>query len=240
MLKAVGYGLAFAVPLTALAFVVRVKATPVVDLDQTAITAATGVTRQNPALRDALIVWQELTQPKWVYIAGTVVCIVIWRRYHLKTRALWAFVAMMVAWALQLGIKEVVQRARPIVPDPVSHAPGYSFPSGHAANAAAAATILTLLVWPVLSPRARRWVTVSAVAFALITALDRVFLGVHFPSDVVGGLIFGIGLGVASYVGYLGWSPGTENVPPPPEGTAGPEPHELNPLPPEESDDDER
>lgn len=240
MVKAVGYGLAFAVPLTALAFVVRLKSTPVVELDQTAITASTGVTRQNPALRDALIVWQEMTQPKWVYIAGTVVCIVMWRRYHLKTRALWAFVVMMVAWALQLGIKEVVRRARPIVPDPVSHAPGYSFPSGHAANAAAAATILTLLVWPVLSPRARRWVTVCAVAFALITALDRVFLGVHFPSDVVGGLIFGIGLGVASYVGYLGWKPATETMPPPPEGTTGPEPHDLNPLPPEESDDDER
>jgi undecaprenyl-diphosphatase len=144
---------------------------------------------------------------------------------------------MMVAWALQLGIKEVVRRARPIVPDPVSHAPGYSFPSGHAANAAAVATILTLLVWPVISPRARRWVTACAVAFALITALDRVFLGVHFPSDVVGGLIFGVGLGVASYIGYLGWRPGTEHVPPPPEGTAGPESRDLNPLPPDEGED---
>ena len=40
--------------------------------------------------------------------------------------------------------------------------------------------------------------------------------------------------------GYVGWNPGHQHVPPPPEGTAGPEPHELNPLPPEESDDDER
>jgi len=76
------------------------------------------------------------------------------------------------------------------------------------------------------------------VAYALLTAADRVFLGVHFPSDVLAGLIFGAGLGLASYVGYLGWNP-THHAPPPPEGTAGPEPHALNPLPPEESDDDE-
>jgi undecaprenyl-diphosphatase len=240
MLKAVGYGLVFAVPVTALAFVVRQKSLPIIELDEKAIVAATNLTREHPGLRQFLIVWQELTQPKWPYIAATILCVVIWRRHHLKTRALWAFLTMMVAWNLQLLLKELVQRARPTVSDPVSHAPGYSFPSGHAANAAAVATIVTLLVWPVLSPRARRVVLVGAVAYALLTAADRVFLGVHFPSDVLAGLIFGAGLGIASYIGYLGWNPSHHHAPPPPEGTAGPEPHELNPLPPEESDDDER
>ena len=240
MLKAAGYGLAFAVPVTALAFLVRQKFLPVIELDEKAIVAATNLTREHPGLRQFFVVWQELTQPKWPYIAATLVCVVIWRRHGLKTRAVWAFLTMMVAWNLQLLLKEVVQRARPVVSDPVSHAPGYSFPSGHAANAAAVATIVTLLVWPVLSPRARRVVLVGAAAYALLTAADRVFLGVHFPSDVLAGLIFGIGLGIASYIGYLGWNPSQHHAPPPPEGTAGPEPHELNPLPPEESDDDER
>ncbi|MDC5696617.1 phosphatase PAP2 family protein [Intrasporangium calvum] len=240
MLKAVGYGLLFAVPVTLLAFVVRQKFLPVIELDEAAITAATDVTRDNDALFRFLVIWQEMTQPKWPYIAATILCIVIWRRHQLKTRAIWAFVTMMVAWNLQLVLKVVVHRARPHVSDPVSHAPGYSFPSGHAANAAAIATIVTLLVWPVLSPRARRITVAVAVAYPLITAADRVFLGVHFPSDVVAGLLFGSGLGVASYLGYLGWNPTQHHAPPPPEGTAGPEPHELNPRPPVESDDDER
>jgi len=234
----VGFGLAFAAPVTLLAFVVREKFLPVIELDQAAIRAATDVTRAHPVLLDALLGWQEATQPKWVYIVATIVCIVMWRRHRLKTRALWAFVTMMVAWNLQLVLKEIVRRARPVVSDPVSHAPGWSFPSGHAANAAAAATVLALLVWPVLSQRAKPVVTTAAVLFALITALDRVFLGVHFPSDVVAGLLFGIGLGMSSYVGYLGWNPAKQEVPPPPEGTAGPEPHQLNPLPPEENDDE--
>ncbi|GAA6525427.1 phosphatase PAP2 family protein [Intrasporangium sp. DVR] len=238
MLKAVGYGLAFAVPVTLLAFVVRQKFLPVIEVDEAAIAAATDVTRHNEGFQLFLVAWQEMTQPKWPYIAATIVCLVMWRRHDLKTRALWAFVTMMVAWNLQLLLKVVVHRARPVVSDPVSHAPGYSFPSGHAANAAAVATIVTLLVWPVLSARARRILLVSAVVYALVTGADRVFLGVHFPSDVVAGLLFGTGLGLASYMGYLGWNPSQHHAPPPPEGTAGPEPHELNPLPPEESNDD--
>ena len=37
--------------------------------------------------------------------------------------------------------------------------------------------------------------------------LDRVFLGVHFPSDVTVGVLTGVGLAVASYAGYSGWNP---------------------------------
>lgn len=222
--KAVGFGMLFAVPVAALAFVTREKFLPVIELDTRAIRAATDITRANPVLRDALLVWQEMTQPKWPYIVATGLCIWVWRRYGLKSRAIWAFVTMMVAWNVQLVIKEVVRRARPVVSDPVSHAPGFSFPSGHAANAAATATALILLVWPICSPRARRIVVGSGVAYVLVTMLDRVFLGAHFPSDVVAGLLVGSGLVIASYLGYVGWNPARANDAPPPEGHTGPEP----------------
>lgn len=224
LLKAVGFGLAFAVPVTALAFVVREKFLPVIELDERLIIGATDITRDNPWFKTALLVWQEATQPKWVYIVASGVCLVLWRRHRdLATRCLWAFITMMVGWNLQLVLKEVVRRARPVVSDPVSHAPGYSFPSGHAANAAVIATVLTLLLWPVLSAAARRWLVAGLTAYVVITALDRVFLGVHFPSDVLAGVLFGIGLGSASYVGYLGWNPQSPDDAPPPEGLSGPE-----------------
>jgi len=41
----------------------------------------------------------------------------------------------------------------------------------------------------------------------VVTALDRVFLGVHYPSDVTAGIIFGVGLALASYAGYRDWGP---------------------------------
>ena len=223
MRKAILLGLAFAVPVTALAFIAREKFRPVIELDEAAIRAATDVTRANPGFKTFLLVWQEATQPKWPYIAATLLCIWVWRRHGLRSRAIWAFVTMMIAWNLQLVLKEVVRRARPVVSDPVSHAPGYSFPSGHVANAAAIATVMTLLLWPVLSPVARRWLVAGLTAYVVLTALDRVFLGVHYPSDVLAGVLFGIGLGTASYVGYLGWNPQSPDESPPPEGDVGPE-----------------
>jgi membrane-associated phospholipid phosphatase len=223
LLKAIGFGLVFAVPITALAFVVREKFLPVIELDEHLIAAATDITRDNPWLRTVLIGWQEATQPRVLYVFATIVCIVVWRKYGLRSRALWAFATMMVAWALQLALKEVVHRARPVVSDPVSHAPGYSFPSGHVANAAAIATVLVLLLWPVLSPAGRRWLVGGLSAAVVLTCLDRVFLGVHYPSDALAGVLFGVGLGTASYLGYLGWNPTGPDDAPPPEGRSGPE-----------------
>ena len=102
-------------PITALAFVVREKFLPVIELDEHLIAAATDITRDNPWLRTVLIGWQEATQPRVLYVFATIVCIVVWRKYGLRSRALWAFATMMVAWALQLALKEVVHRARPVV-----------------------------------------------------------------------------------------------------------------------------
>ena len=88
--------------------------------------------------------WQEITQPIHLYIVMTAVCLWVWLARRRTTLAWWAFVTMMLGWNLALVLKYVVQRARPVVDDPVSHSPGYSFPSGHAANAAIVATVVVV------------------------------------------------------------------------------------------------
>lgn len=223
MVKAVVYGLVFAVPVGLLAFVIREKFLPLIDFDEAVIRSATDFTRAHGGFRTALLVWQEIAQPKWPYIVASLVCFGVWRQGTYRTRAIWAFVTMMIAWNIQLLVKLIVHRARPVVSDPVSHAPGYSFPSGHAANAAAVATALILLLWPMLSRRARTVAVVLGSLYYLVTALDRVYLGVHFPSDVFAGVLIGVGIVVASYLGYLGWNPVNPNADLPPEGAAGPE-----------------
>ncbi len=207
LLRAVGCGLAFTVPVTVLAFVVRERVSQVIDLDDRLVSAATDITRDHPWLRTFFLGWQEATQPKWLYIAATAVCVVVWKSHRSPTRAAWAFVTMMVAWNLQLVLKEVVRRARPMVVDPIEHAPGFSFPSGHVANAAAIATAMAILLWPFLGRRGRAAVVGGGVVFVLVTCLDRVFLGVHYPSDTAAGVLFGVGLVTASYLGYRGWNP---------------------------------
>jgi membrane-associated phospholipid phosphatase len=199
---------AVAVPIAALALAARESVGTIIDLDKAAIAAATDITRANPGFYTALSWWQEALQPRWVYIVGTGVAVWLWWKHRLKSRAIWGFVTMMVAWNLALDLKYVVQRTRPDVIDPVSAAPGYSFPSGHAANSAAAATVIVIMIWPLLKSTAAKVVACSVAALVVVlTALDRVFLGVHFPSDVTAGVLMGSGLALASYAGYRGWNP---------------------------------
>jgi len=88
-------------------------------------------------------------------------------------------------------LKDAIGRARPFVGDPsvhpsigLPHDP--SMPSGHAMNAFAGAVLLGSIV-----PRAR-W---ALLALACAIALSRVYLGVHFPSDVLAGAALGAALG---------------------------------------------
>ena len=208
LLPAVGYAVGMAVPVTALALLVRERVDTVLSFDTATIVAATDLTRANPGLYTALVAWQEAFQPIWVYTAGTGVCAWLWWRHGRKARAVWGFVTMMVAWNIALDVKYIVRRVRPVVADAVSHAPGYSFPSGHAANTAAAATAVAVVVWPVLPSRAAKGaMVVSAAVVVVVTAVDRVLLGVHFPSDVAAGVLLGSGLVLASYAGLRGWHP---------------------------------
>ena len=206
--RALVYGVLVAVPVTALAFVVRSKANPVTDFDATAIASATAYTRSHAAFRDFLLGWEWTTQPIRVYLVTTAVCAWMWLRRNEKTRAWWAFLTMMVGWNLALVIKYLVQRARPVVEDPITKAPGYSFPSGHVANMTIAMTTMLVLLWPLLRGTSSKVAAIAvAVGMVVMTMIDRIWLGVHFPSDTVGGVILGVGLVLASYAGYQNWHP---------------------------------
>ena len=205
--RAVGLSLAFSVPVAALAFVVRVGVPGVVHADEAAIRAATSVTRGSPALRSTLFAVQAAFQPGWAIAAVALVCLWAWRRRGLGTRALWAIITVLLGWGLGNLVKQLVGRARPVVENAIDHAPGYSFPSGHATNTTVAAIAVVVLLWPLLRDRGRRAATALAVAVVLLVGLDRVMLGAHFPSDVLGGYLLGGAVALGSALGYLGRGP---------------------------------
>jgi undecaprenyl-diphosphatase len=105
-----------------------------------------------------------------------------------------AGVAAGLAAAVTAGLKEAFDRARPSVADPgfqtVVPAPGSdAFPSGHAAEAFAAATLVGLL-----APRLR----LPALALAALVAFSRVYLGVHYPLDALAGALVGLAIGAGA------------------------------------------
>jgi undecaprenyl-diphosphatase len=80
----------------------------------------------------------------------------------------------------------------------------YSFPSGHAMASATLATALIFLFW------ATRWrwlVTVTMVAFVILVGASRIYLGVHFPSDILAGWAAGTAWVVAMYQLVAGRAP---------------------------------
>ena len=204
--RSAAYAVVTAAVVTVIAVLVTAGVDPLARADEAGVRAGTDLTRSH-GLTEPLLVWQWLTQPWRPYLVGGLVCLWLWLRRGMTTRAWWAFLTMMVAWNVALLAKYAVQRARPVVVDALEHAPGYSFPSGHAANAAAFATAMVIALWPVLSRTGQRVALALATAYVIVTALDRVLLGVHFPSDVTAGVVLGVGLVLASYAGYRGWHP---------------------------------
>lgn len=199
LLRAAGLALAAGLPVALLAFGVRVGWHGLVELDQSVTAAATDLTRPRPGLRDALLVGQEVLQARWLNLAVLAVAVWAWRRGS-GGRAAWAVATLLVAWGAANLVKVLVARARPVVADAVAQAPGYSFPSGHTANATAAAGVTVVLLWPLLGPAGRTVAVAVAALLILVTAADRVLLGVHYPSDVVGGVLLGAAVVAGSAV----------------------------------------
>src|SRR4029077_4637641 len=92
-----------------------------------------------------------------------------------------------------------------VLPDPVSTAPGLSFPSGHALGASIGCCLLLLITLRFL-PRGARVVAVVAAALIVgLVALARVVLGVHFVSDVLAGIALGIAWVAKTTWAYVLW-----------------------------------
>jgi undecaprenyl-diphosphatase len=102
--------------------------------------------------------------------------------------------ATLSGWALYGLAKLAFRRPRPrILPRLMHDAGWYSFPSGHA-TLAPPVFVLGALIWSAPWPRRRRIsLLLAAVAVSLLIGFSRIYLGVHWPSDVLGGLLLGAG-----------------------------------------------
>ncbi|WP_173021176.1 phosphatase PAP2 family protein [Secundilactobacillus folii] len=110
-------------------------------------------------------------------------------KYHFL--ASWALTAQVGIDTLTSFFKEVVQRPRPL--DKLVAQGGFSFPSGHTSSTAVMVLIICLLVVPLIEGRFPRLIISSlAIVWLLLMGFDRIYLFVHYPSDVLGGLLLAL------------------------------------------------
>lgn len=136
-------------------------------------------------------------------LVAVVAAVLIWRRA--VRPAVYLLVTAFGGGALNPLIKELVNRSRPVLPDPITTAPGLSFPSGHAMGATVAYGALVLVALSYLAPRWRGLAWLAAVTVVGGVGASRVVLGVHYVTDVVAGWMFGVIWLVLSAVLFNRW-----------------------------------
>lgn len=128
-----------------------------------------------------------------------------------------------LGWMLALGgnavlnptLKRLFERARPVHEHGLALEDSYSFPSGHSSGAMVVYGMALYLALRLMPPRWHAPAVMAAIAVILTTACSRIFLQVHFASDVAAGLLSG-GTWLAVCIASLAWARGRSRLQPAP------------------------
>ncbi len=139
---------------------------------------------------------REFTTTEVVLATGAIVAVALWLfGYRWEAGAL--AVGLVVLPLLQAGLKEIVDRPRPMEPLVELHA-GFSsesFPAGHVMSPTLLYGFLLYLAVSTPLPRGVQWlVGIWSTVVIVVAGPPNVWLGVHWPSDVLGGWAWGVAL----------------------------------------------
>jgi undecaprenyl-diphosphatase len=137
----------------------------------------------SPAIDQFFVTISDLGYLWGVVPANIAILLVLVLRKRYREGLFWAL-AVGGSALLNLGVKSHYMRGRPDLWQSVVTETSFSFPSGHAMGSATLATALILLTWRT------RWQWPALVllpAFALTVGAARIYLGVHYPSDILAG-----------------------------------------------------
>jgi membrane-associated phospholipid phosphatase len=121
-----------------------------------------------------------------------VAAIVLWRK-RLRTELELLLLAAVGAEILTVGLKLGFERERPFFPDPLATESTYSFPSGHASVSLAVYGTIGYILARHASTRRKQFAALAGAAvLVLLIGFSRLYLGVHYLSDVIAGFSLGL------------------------------------------------
>lgn len=161
---------------------------PMLELDQAA--SLWFATHRHALLTRAMLLVSELHRTGQVLAAAAMLALgLLWRG---RGRSALALLVVPTGMLLNVALKESFRRLRPGIEDPLVQLASYSFPSGHAVASTVFYGMACALVFAHVRSRAWRTLAASvAVAMVLVVTFSRVYLGAHYPSDVVAGVAVG-------------------------------------------------
>jgi undecaprenyl-diphosphatase len=171
---------------------VRTNFGPQLRLDGTVSEALYAGDHRAVALNDLLAVLTAPGLSAFRFVVFLPVLVLLVRRRAWWTAA-WVLTAIALIGPLDTVLKHLFGRVRPDFAEGGARLESLSYPSGHSSGIATLVTVALVLAWPLMAARARHWALAAGIALALLVGLTRMWLGVHFLSDVVGGWALGVG-----------------------------------------------
>lgn len=142
-----------------------------------------------PRLTTSMQVFTALGDTKVIMLFIVAVTAFLLLGVRARSQAYFFFFAMIGTGVLNQTLKFIFKRARPEF-HRLAEAAGYSFPSGHTMMSFSLYTLFTYLLWRHLRSTAGRVILVVFAVFMFgMIAVSRIYLGVHYPSDILGGMV---------------------------------------------------
>lgn len=137
----------------------------------------------------------------FIYVFAIAAIFYIWKRW--KAEAYFLVINLLAMGVFSTAFKYLYGRERPSLTYLIARPMGPSFPSWHAASTMIVAMTLVIIIGQRLSNTVvKRTLQCLFLLIAILTALSRIYLGVHYPSDILGGWLLAFALVMASFPFY--------------------------------------
>ncbi|WP_066064744.1 phosphatase PAP2 family protein [Neobacillus soli] len=159
----------------------------IIDFDSDVIAAIQGL--ESPFLTKVMKFFTFIGSAPVVIILSIFLLFFLYKVLHHRLELILFVSAIFGSAVLNQILKLVFHRVRPNFHRLIDIA-GYSFPSGHAMNAFAVYVIISFLLWRhIASKWGRSLLIFISVAMIVAIGTSRIYLGVHYPSDIIGGYL---------------------------------------------------